>query len=179
MEEQTLGEAPGGLTHIDPNGQPAMVDVSDKPESVREASAEGLLRLSQAALQALDAAGGLRKGDALVVAQLAGIQAAKRTAELIPLCHPLPLSSVEVTLEVDRGMLAIRARATVRVVARTGVEMEALTAVSVALLTAYDMLKSVDRGMRIEGIRLLHKSGGRSGRFSAEPDQRERASDEL
>lgn len=178
MEEQTLGEAPGGLTHIDPNGQPAMVDVADKPESVREASAEGFLRLSQAALQALDA-GGLRKGNALVVAQLAGIQAAKRTAELIPLCHPLPLSSVEVTLEVDRGMPAIRARATARVVARTGVEMEALTAVSVALLTAYDMLKSVDRGMRIEGIRLLHKSGGRSGRFSAEPDQRERASDEL
>ncbi|MGH7459552.1 MAG: cyclic pyranopterin monophosphate synthase MoaC [Longimicrobiales bacterium] len=175
MDERTLRR--GGLTHIDSTGRPAMVDVSDKDESAREASAEGLLRLGPAALAALDA-GSVRKGDPLVVAQLAGIQAAKRTAELIPLCHVLPLSSIEVTVEVDRAVSAIRATATARVVARTGVEMEALTAVSVALLTAYDMLKSVDRGMRIEGIRLLHKSGGSSGRFHAEADRKERASDE-
>jgi cyclic pyranopterin phosphate synthase len=178
MDEQALRGSTGGLTHIDSTGRPTMVDVSDKQESAREASAEGLLRLSAAALEALDA-GSVRKGDPLVVAQLAGIQAAKRTAELIPLCHVLSLSSVEVQVEVDRALPAIRVTATARVVARTGVEMEALTAVSVALLTAYDMLKSVDRGMRIEGIRLLHKSGGRSGRFSAEADQRERASDKA
>jgi cyclic pyranopterin phosphate synthase len=156
-----------GLSHMDPTGRPVMVDVAGKPETHREASAEGLLTLSAAALQALDD-GALIKGDPLVVAQLAGIQAAKRTAELIPLCHSLPLSSVDVRLEVDRKVPAIRATATARVVARTGVEMEALTAVSVALLTAYDMLKAVDRSMRMEGIRLLHKSGGRSGQFSAE-----------
>ena len=155
-----------------------MVDVGGKPETLREASAEGLLMLGSAALQALEA-GSVPKGDPLVVAQLAGIQAAKRTAELIPLCHSLPLSGVEVRLEIDRALPAIRAFALARVVARTGVEMEALTAVSVALLTAYDMLKAVDRSMRIEGIRLLHKSGGRSGMFSADADPGERASDNL
>jgi cyclic pyranopterin phosphate synthase len=167
MEERT---EPAGLSHYDAQGRPAMVDVAGKSETLREASAEGLLMLGDTALQALED-GELRKGDPLVVAQLAGIQAAKRTAELIPLCHPLPLSSVEVTVELDREARAIRVAATARVVARTGVEMEALTAVSVALLTAYDMLKSVDRSMRIEGIRLLQKSGGRSGRYSADSDE--------
>jgi cyclic pyranopterin monophosphate synthase len=154
------------LTHLDAGGRPAMVDVGDKTETLREATAEGFLRIGPAALAALDA-GSLKKGDPLVVAQIAGIQAAKRTAELIPLCHTLPLSSVEVQLEIDRQQLAIRATATARVTARTGVEMEALTAVTVALLTAYDMLKAVDRSMRIEGVRLLRKTGGRSGTFDA------------
>jgi cyclic pyranopterin phosphate synthase len=166
MEEQT--EA-GALTHIDAGGNPVMVDVASKPETLREAVAEGLLRLSAKALHALEA-GQLKKGDPMVVARLAGIQAAKRTAELIPLCHTLPLSSVDVRVEVDREMPAIRASASVRVIARTGVEMEALTAVSVALLTAYDMLKAVDKGMRLEGIRLLEKRGGRSGRYHADPE---------
>jgi cyclic pyranopterin monophosphate synthase len=159
-----------GLTHYDEKGRPAMVDVAGKSETLREASAEGFLMLSKVALQALDM-GELRKGDPLVVAQLAGIQAAKRTAELIPLCHPLPLSSIEVGVEVDRALCAIHVNASARVVGRTGVEMEALTAVSVALLTAYDMLKAVDRSMRIEGIRLLQKSGGRSGSYSADSDE--------
>ncbi|MGH7471781.1 MAG: cyclic pyranopterin monophosphate synthase, partial [Longimicrobiales bacterium] len=118
------------------------------------------------ALQALET-GELTKGNPMMVAQLAGIQAAKRTAELIPLCHSLPLSSVDVQVEIDRALPALHVTATARVVARTGVEMEALTAVAVALLAAYDMLKAIDRGMRMEGIRLLHKSGGRSGQFSA------------
>jgi cyclic pyranopterin phosphate synthase len=154
------------MTHLDAGGRPAMVDVGDKAETLREATAEGFLKISQAALAALDA-GSLKKGDPLVVAQIAGIQAAKRTAELIPLCHALPLSSVAVQLEIDRQQIAIRATATARVTARTGVEMEALTAVTVALLTAYDMLKAVDRSMRIEGVRLLSKTGGRSGTFDA------------
>src|SRR5262245_10888724 len=169
MDEQTDA---AGLTHYDAQGRPVMVDVAGKSETLREASAEGFLMLSKAAIQALDA-GELRKGDPLVVAQLAGIQAAKRTAELIPLCHPLPLSGIDVRAEIDRSACAIRVSASARVVGRTGVEMEALTAVSVALLTAYDMLKAVDRSMRIEGIRLLQKSGGRSGRYSADPDEEE------
>ena len=153
-----------------------MVDVGGKPETQRVATAEGYLHVGRPALEALEA-GRLRKGDPLVVAQIAGIQAAKRTAELIPLCHALPLSKVAVQLEIDREHLAIRATATVRVTARTGVEMEALTAVTVALLTAYDMLKAVDRSMRIDGIRLLRKSGGRSGSFDAE-DSEERSDHE-
>lgn len=148
-----------------------MVDVGGKPESEREAVAEGWLRMSQAAADAL-AAGRTPKGDPLLVAQVAGIQAAKRTSELIPLCHALALSQVDVQLELDADVPAVRATATVRVTARTGVEMEALTAVSVALLTVYDMLKAVDRGMRIENIRLLQKRGGRSGSFAAEPGVR-------
>ncbi len=164
------------LTHFDAGGRPAMVDVGGKAETQREATAEGFLRLGQAALHALDA-GQLKKGDPLLISQIAGIQAAKRTAELIPLCHALPLSSVDVRLEIDRERLAIRATATARVTARTGVEMEALTAVTVALLTAYDMLKAVDRSMRIEGVRLLRKSGGRSGDFDAN-DSEERSDHE-
>lgn len=144
-----------------------MVDVGAKPVTEREAVAEGWLLLGAPAVEALQA-GRTPKGDPLLVAQLAGIQAAKRTAELIPLCHTLPLNRVDVRLELDTKRLAVHATAEVRVTARTGVEMEALTAVSVALLTVYDMLKAVDRGMRLEGIRLLRKSGGRSGDYAAE-----------
>lgn len=150
-----------------------MVDVTRKPPSAREAVAEGRLLLSTLALTALREGGG-PKGDPLVVAQIAGIQAAKRTAELVPLCHPLPLSGVDVVVEPSDEPPSVRATATVRVAGRTGVEMEALTAVSVALLTVYDMLKAVDRGMRIEGIRLLRKSGGVRGDWTA-PDGTARA----
>ena len=162
-------EPPAGtrLTHIDAEGRPAMVDVGAKLETEREAEAEGWLTIGAAARSLLEA-GTNPKGDPLVVAQIAGIQAAKRTAELIPLCHTLPLSRVDVRLELDAGKSALHAHSRVRVLARTGVEMEALVAVSVALLTAYDMLKAVDRGMRIEGVRLLRKQGGRSGDFVAE-----------
>jgi cyclic pyranopterin monophosphate synthase len=155
------------LTHLDAAGAPRMVDVSEKQATVREAAAEGRLRLSRAALDALRAGAG-PKGDVLAVARLAGIQAAKRTADLIPLCHPLPLAGVEVEVAVEEEVPALRVVAVARVTGPTGVEMEALTAVAVALLTAYDMLKAVDRGMRIEGIRLLRKSGGRSGAWSAD-----------
>jgi cyclic pyranopterin phosphate synthase len=152
------------LTHMDAEGRPTMVDVSSKAETDREAEAEGWLYMSSAALAVLEA-GSNPKGDPMVIAQIAGIQAAKRTAELIPLCHTLPLSRVDVKVEVDTGRSAIYAHSRVRVTGKTGVEMEALTAVSVALLTAYDMLKAVDRGMRIDGVRLLRKRGGRSGEF--------------
>ena len=144
-----------------------MVDVGEKAETRREAVAEGVIRMASETLSALEA-GRLPKGDPLVVAQLAGIQAAKRTWELIPLCHPLPLTSVEVELAADPELPGVRALARARVMGRTGVEMEALTAVSVALLTVYDMVKAVDRNLRIEGVRLLEKSGGRSG--SRSPD---------
>ena len=154
------------LTHMDADGRPKMVDVSSKADTEREAEAEGWLNIGSAALTLLQG-GANPKGDPLVVARIAGIQAAKRTAELIPLCHTLPLSRVDVKVEVDTGRSAIYAHSRVRRVGKTGVEMEALTAVSVALLTAYDMLKAVDRGMRIDGIRLLRKRGGRSGEFAA------------
>jgi cyclic pyranopterin monophosphate synthase len=156
------------LTHLDATGRPRMVDVSAKPETARQAHAEGVIIMEAATLQAL-AEGGTRKGDPLLVAQLAGIQAAKRTAELIPLCHAIALDRADVVLEPDPALPGVRASATVSVTARTGVEMEALTAVSVALLTVYDMLKAKDRSMRIEGIRLLRKSGGRSGEWEAPP----------
>lgn len=157
------------LTHQDPSGRPRMVDVGEKQESRRTAIAEGAIRMSREALEALQQ-GRTPKGDPLLVAQLAGIQAAKRTADLIPLCHPLPLTSVTVDVVPDPELPGVRAVARARVTGRTGVEMEAMTAVSVALLTVYDMLKSADRAMRIEGIRLLEKSGGRSGDWSADPE---------
>jgi cyclic pyranopterin phosphate synthase len=144
-----------------------MVDVGDKPETERAATAVGALVMAETAFAAL-LAGRTPKGDPLVVAQIAGIQAAKRTAELIPLCHPLALSDIAVTLEPDAALPGVRARATVKVRARTGVEMEALTAVSVALLAAYDMMKAVDRTMRIEDVHVVRKSGGRSGEWSTE-----------
>jgi cyclic pyranopterin phosphate synthase len=144
-----------------------MVDVGGKPETGRMAVAEGVLRISPQTVRTLRA-GQTPKGDPLLVAQIAGIQAAKRTADLIPLCHPLPLTQVELLLEVDDTVPGVRARAIVRVHGRTGVEMEALTAVSVALLTAYDMLKAVDRQMSIESVHVTHKEGGRSGSWSME-----------
>ena|SRR5687767_1887266 len=156
----------GNLTHLDASGRPAMVDVGDKPETARVAEAVGELIMGPQTVEIL-ARCEAPKGDPLVVAQLAGIQAAKRTAELIPLCHQLPLTKVDVQLEIDPTLPGVRARAQANVVARTGVEMEALTAVSVALLTMYDMLKAVDRGMRIDNVRLTRKSGGRSGDFES------------
>ena len=149
-----------------------MVDVGDKAETERIAEAVGQLVTSAATIEALRR-GDAPKGDPLVVAQIAGIQAAKRTAELIPLCHQLPLTRVDVRLDIDTSLPGVRARAEARVVARTGVEMEALTAVTVALLTMYDMLKAIDRTMRIEGVRLTRKSGGRSGDWTADRDTSE------
>jgi cyclic pyranopterin phosphate synthase len=151
------------LTHFDERGASRMVDTSDKPETLRLARASGLVRLAPATL-ALIRDRGLAKGDVLEVARLAGIMAAKRTGELIPLCHPLPLTGVTLDFAFEGDSL-LRIEATARVVGRTGVEMEALTAVSVAALTVYDMCKAVDRGMAIERIRLEEKSGGRSGTF--------------
>ncbi|MBV8973132.1 MAG: cyclic pyranopterin monophosphate synthase MoaC [Sphingomonadaceae bacterium] len=152
------------LTHLNPAGEAHMVDVSAKDATVREAVAEGFIAVAADALTAIRA-GTAAKGDVLAVARVAGIMAAKRTAELIPLCHPLPLSGV--TLDLTFEDAGIRAIATVRTTHTTGVEMEALTAVSVTLLTVYDMAKSMDRAMRIEGVRLLAKRGGRSGAWVA------------
>ena len=152
------------LTHVDAAGNARMVGVGEKEVTRRVATAEGWVTMEATTL-ALVREGRAKKGDVLGVAQIAGIQAAKRTGELIPLCHPLPLDGVEVHLEVhERG---VRVEATVSTTGRTGVEMEALTAVSVAALTVYDMLKAVERGMRVEGIRLLAKDGGRSGAWRA------------
>ncbi|MBV9107771.1 MAG: cyclic pyranopterin monophosphate synthase MoaC [Gemmatimonadetes bacterium] len=152
----------GKLTHLDPEGRARMVDVSPKPDTAREAVAEGRVRMDLATLE-LALSGGGKKGDVRAVAEIAGVMAGKRTAELIPLCHPLALTSlkVEVAPAPDGTGLAVTARA--RTTGPTGVEMEALTAVSVACLTLYDMLKAVDRGMVIEGVRLLEKRGGASG----------------
>jgi cyclic pyranopterin monophosphate synthase len=144
-----------------------MVDVGGKDETERIAEAVGTLITSAATIEALER-GDAPKGDPLVVAQVAGIQAAKRTAELIPLCHQLPLTRVDVRLDIDRSLPGIRVRAETRVIGRTGVEMEALTAATVALLTVYDMLKAIDREMRIDGVRLTRKSGGRSGDYTAD-----------
>ena len=143
-----------------------MVDVGDKPVTERVASAEGRVLMSREAFELIRNEA-VAKGDVLAVARLAGIQAAKRTGELIPLCHPLGLDQIEVEATLDTALPGVRVVAVVRAVARTGVEMEALTAVAVACLTVYDMVKSADRAMRIEAIRLLHKTGGRSGDYSA------------
>lgn len=156
------------LSHLDDQGRPRMVDVGEKPITQRVAIAEGEIRTASATLMAVRE-GRTSKGDVLQVAQIAGVMASKRTAELIPLCHPLPISSVEVEIRPDPGLPGFRARATVRVEGKTGVEMEALTAVSCALLTIYDMCKAVDRGMQIERIRLVYKEGGQSGMWRAEP----------
>ena len=151
------------LTHFDEHGAARMVDTSAKAESLRLAKASALVRMAPATL-ALIRQGGIAKGDVLAVARLAGIMAAKRTGDLIPLCHPLPISGATVDFSFPDEQ-TLRIEATVRIVARTGVEMEALTAVSLAALTVYDMCKAVDRGMVIERIRLDEKSGGRSGNF--------------
>lgn len=153
------------LTHFDAQGQAHMVDVSAKPATARQAVAEGCVIMSAETLAL--AQGGAAKGDVLGVARLAGIMGAKRTADLIPLCHPLPITKVALDLTPDVSLPGVRVTATVRTAGQTGVEMEALTAVSIACLTIYDMLKAAEKGMRIEGIRLLTKSGGKSGDWVA------------
>ena len=154
------------LTHITPEGDARMVDVGDKPDTDRLAVAEGFVSLSAEALSAITDQR-VKKGDVLSIAQLAGIQAAKRTSDLVPLCHPLPIDGVDVTVAPVGGRIRVQAR--VRTRWRTGVEMEALTAVSAACLTVYDMVKAIDRGMQIEGVRLLEKRGGRSGHWRVDP----------
>ncbi|GAU84963.1 cyclic pyranopterin monophosphate synthase MoaC [Bosea sp. BIWAKO-01] len=152
------------LSHLDASGQAHMVDVGDKEETSRIAVAEGYVVMQPATL-AIVRDGDAKKGDVLGTARLAGIMAAKRTHELIPLCHPLLISKISVNLTLDEALPGVRVSAEVKMKGQTGVEMEALTAVGVACLTVYDMVKAVDRAMRIEGIRLVHKSGGKSGTF--------------
>ena len=159
------------LTHFDSSGQAHMVDVVEKQETHRVAVAGGRIAMQPSTL-ALILEGAAGKGDVLGIARIAAIQAAKRTGELIPLCHPLALTRVAVEFSVDREGSAVGCQATVETVGRTGVEMEALTAVSVGLLTIYDMCKAVDRGMRIEDVRLLEKKGGRSGHWVAQEVRR-------
>ncbi len=155
----------GKLSHLDEDGRARMVDVSDKAASAREAVAEGFIHMAPETLR-LALTGQGKKGDVFAVAELAGVMAGKRTADLIPLCHTLPLTSIKVEIsETERGL---RVEARVKTSAQTGVEMEALTAVSVALLTLYDMLKAADKAMVIEGVRVLQKSGGRSGDYDAD-----------
>ncbi|GGF59540.1 cyclic pyranopterin monophosphate synthase accessory protein [Azorhizobium oxalatiphilum] len=155
------------LTHLDSSGAARMVDVSEKPSTSREALAEGEVVMARETLE-LIRSGNAKKGDVLGVARIAGIMASKRTHELIPLCHPLMISKVEVEVTPDDTLPGLRVTARVKVAGQTGVEMEALTAVSVACLTIYDMAKAADRGMRIGNIRLLEKQGGRSGHWRAE-----------
>jgi cyclic pyranopterin phosphate synthase len=155
-----------GLTHFDGQGDAHMVDVSGKPVTDRVAIAAGHVRMAAETFEVVRR-GAAKKGDVLAVARLAGIMAAKRTADLIPLCHPLPITRVALELTLDEGLPGVRIEATVGTTGRTGVEMEALTAVSVAALTVYDMVKAVERGMEIGGIRLLLKEGGKSGRWEA------------
>lgn len=150
------------LTHIDPTGTARMVDVTAKPETERSATAEGAVTMHRDTLATI-LSGHAKKGDVIGVARIAGIMAAKRTHELIPLCHPLALNKIDVDIVGDEALAGLRVTATAKVTGRTGIEMEALTAVSVACLTIYDMAKSADRGMTIAGIRLVEKSGGRSG----------------
>ena len=155
------------LTHVNRAGRPRMVDVSAKADSAREATAKGSVYMKTETL-ALITSGKAAKGDVFTTAQIAGIMAAKRTHELIPLCHPLPLTGIDVSLEPDEGRSAVDISATVRTTAKTGVEMEALTAVSVAALTVYDMLKAAQRDIRIGDIRLARKTGGKSGDIALE-----------
>ena len=150
------------LSHLDEAGRASMVDVGLKPDTQRSATARGEIQLKSDTL-ALIQQGLMKKGDVLTVAQIAGIQAAKKTSELIPLCHPLPLTHVEVKLEIDLQLPGVRIEATVKTTGKTGVEMEALTAVSVAALTVYDMVKAVEKTGRIQNIRLVEKHGGQSG----------------
>ena len=162
-----MNQDPASLTHLDEEGRARMVDVGEKPITDREATAKGHVSILPETARLIKE-GLMKKGDVLTVAQLAGIMGAKRTSELIPLCHPLPLNQVQVDLQVDEEQNRIEITATVSTSAKTGVEMEALTAVSVAALTVYDMCKSVDRGVRIEIIRLVRKRGGQSGDITLE-----------
>ena len=155
-----------GLTHFDAAGHAHMVDVSGKPVTARVATAEGNVKMTRETFDIMSE-GRAKKGDVLGVARLAGIMGAKKTAELIPLCHPLPVTRVAVDLAPDPALPGVRIEATVKTTGQTGVEMEALTAVSTAALTVYDMLKAVDRGMQIGGIRVTLKDGGKSGRYEA------------
>jgi len=156
-----------GLTHLDAEGRANMVDVSAKDLTARRAVAEGRIVMAKETLERIRG-GRTAKGDPVLVAELAGIMGGKKTADLIPLCHALPGASIHVALETSDQPPGVVARAEATITGRTGVEMEALTAVSIALLTVYDMVKAVDRGMRIEGIRLVSKDGGRSGEWSAD-----------
>src|SRR5215813_3621323 len=165
MSSKSPKDAPA-LTHIDARGEARMVDVSQKPATERIAVAEGRVVMSQATL-ALIESGNAKKGDVLGAARIAGIMAAKRTHELIPLCHPLALSKVTVDITPDRKLPGCVVRSTVKVTGPTGVEMEALTAVSVSCLTIYDMIKAAERGVRIEAIHLVEKKGGKSGHYRA------------
>ena len=158
----------GPLTHFDAQGNAVMVDVSAKDETERTATARGLVRMSPETVATIRD-GKVKKGDPLTVAQLAGIMGAKKTPDLIPLCHPLSLSSVKVFLTLNEADNAVEIEATVKLKGRTGVEMEALTAVSVAALTVYDMVKAVDKAMHITDIHLVHKAGGKSGEYRAAP----------
>ncbi len=155
------------LTHIDADGNAVMVDVSQKSETERVATAKGSIFMATETLNRI-MEGGIKKGDVLTIAQLAGIMGAKRTPDIIPLCHPINLSSVKVDLICAPDDCAVHIAATCKLTGQTGVEMEALSAVSIAALTVYDMCKAMDRGMRISDIRLVHKSGGKSGTFEAE-----------
>ncbi|MCC8933299.1 cyclic pyranopterin monophosphate synthase MoaC [Rhizobium sp. 'Codium 1'] len=156
--------APGGLTHIGASGEAHMVDVSAKNDTVRVAVAEGFVRMNPGTLATI-MAGNAKKGDVIGTARIAGIMAAKQTSNLIPLCHPLMLSKVTVDIAEDPALPGLRIEATVKLTGKTGVEMEALTAVSVTCLTIYDMAKAVDKTMEIGGIRVMEKSGGKSGDF--------------
>ena len=156
-----------GLTHFDGEGRAHMVDVSDKAQTHRIATAEGHVKMARETFEIISE-GRAKKGDVLAVARLAGIMGAKRTADLIPLCHPLALTKVAVDLTLDPDLPGVRIEATVKTTGQTGIEMEALTAVSTAALTVYDMAKAVDRAMQIGGIRVILKDGGKSGRYEAE-----------
>src|SRR6187551_2213813 len=161
------------LTHVDRSGRPRMVDVSAKPSTARRAVAEAAVAVSQETLSLVIDGGG-PKGDVLGVAELAGVMAAKRTSELIPLCHPLPLTDLVVAVTPDRAAGVLRIRAEAATTAQTGVEMEAMTAASVAALTIYDMVKGVERGVEIRGVRLVSKTGGKSGAWTREVGETER-----
>jgi cyclic pyranopterin phosphate synthase len=159
-----MSKPEAGLTHLGETGEARMVDVSGKPRTARTATARGCVVMARGTL-ALCLSGQAKKGDVFATARIAGIMAAKRTHDLIPLCHPLNLTKVEVAIQPDESLPGLRVSATARVLGETGVEMEALTAVAVACLTIYDMLKAADRGMRIEGVLLAEKSGGASGDY--------------
>jgi cyclic pyranopterin monophosphate synthase len=167
MHPRPSEKVAGKLTHLGESGEARMVDVSAKAATERIATAEGRVVMSESTLD-LVLRGDAKKGDVLGAARIAGIMAAKRTHDLIPLCHPLALSKVTVDIEPDPGLPGLTVRASVKVTGPTGVEMEALTAVSIACLTIYDMVKAVERGMRIENIRLMEKRGGKSGHYRAE-----------
>jgi len=166
MNDSTASPAAAGLTHFDAQGEAHMVDVGGKAETRRVARASGTIRMQAATLAAISG-GSAKKGDVLGVARIAAIQAAKRTSELVPLCHPLPLTHVQVEFAIDAAAGAVHCTVQAETLGRTGVEMEALTAVQVGLLTVYDMVKAIDRGMVMDNIRVLEKHGGKSGSWVA------------